>query len=562
MEKQAYYVAALLFSSALLGGCCVASPYMSKIIIDVVSNTHDDDIITGSIYLVVIFVAYQVINNIAWRISSYIVYKLQLKTKSDVIHDICDYLYEHSYGYFQNNLAGKLSNNIRTIADCSELTIYDLSRITISFVLLIVSMFCMYHVHMLFFGGLMVWSVVFGLISLVVFRKIFQLSEDYSYCLSNVFGIISDCIANAINIKAFSNEKYEMTLLANFLSDMNESFRRKELAFLKVAFFQGLCTSLLVSIMLCLLVFLRSKNLVTLGDFVLILGLSFQITDHIWNCTEIIHKINSNTGMCNQCMFSLFTPIEIADKKDAKVLSVKECDIIYDHVSFGYKNMFFENLNVKIQSKEKIGLVGHSGSGKTTFINLLLRFYELNFGNIYINKTDISGVTQASLRSCISLVSQDAILFHRSVIDNIKYGCTNASKDDVIKAAKYANAHEFIEHLSNGYDTIIGERGVKLSGGQRQRISIARAILKDAPILVMDEATSQLDSITEMYLQEALDELMKNKTVIIAAHRISTISKMDRIFVFNNGAIECCGSHDYLIENSDTYKQLWKKLKC
>ncbi|MDR2682136.1 MAG: ABC transporter ATP-binding protein/permease [Holosporaceae bacterium] len=342
------------------------------------------------------------------------------------------------------------------------------------------------------------------------------------------------------------------------------SFKKKEIAFLKIAFSQGLYTSMLVSAMLCLLFFLRVKNLVTVGDFALILGLSSQITDHIWNCTEIMHRINGNSGMCGQYITYVLSPTEVKDKNNPVSLSVKRGNISFNHVVFGYheKRIFFHDLNLEILPNEKIGLVGHSGSGKTTLINLLLRFYEPVSGKICIDGTNIGELTQDSLRMNISFIAQDAILFHRSVLENIKYGCINANDDDVIRAAKRANAHEFIKDLRFGYDTVIGERGVTLSGGQRQRIAIARAMLKNAPILVMDEATSQLDSITEMYLQETLDDLMKNKTVIIAAHRISTIAKMDRIFVFDNGAIKNCGSHDYLIQNCDTYKQLWEKLRC
>lgn len=564
LNKQTSWLALLFVSSSLLGACSVAGPYITKVIIDTVSENYTENFTTCIAYLLMIFMGYQILNNFSWRISSYVVYKLQLGTKDKIIRKICENMLDHSYNYFQDIFVGQLSNNIRTIASCSESIIYDLSRVIISFVLFVISLLCMYQVHSLFFYGLLIWSVFFMLMSISVSQKIFRLSENYGHNLSKVFGIISDCIINISNIKAFSNKKYEIESLDKNINEMNESFKKKELSFLKIAFSQGLYTSLLISAMLFLLIFLKTKHLVTLGDFVLILGLSSQITDHIWNATEIVHKINENIGMCNQCIKSILIPIEITDKKEAATLLLKKGGISFKDVSFGYSNSgtLFHDLNLNINPKERIGLVGHSGSGKTTFINLLLRFYEPTSGKICIDGADISEVTQESLHSCISVISQDSILFHRSVLENIRYGRLDSTNDDVIMAAKYANAHEFIENLSDGYNTIIGERGTKLSGGQRQRISIARAILKNSPILIMDEATSQLDSVTEMYLQEVLDDLIKDKTVITAAHRISTVSKMDKIFVFENGRINCSGSHGYLLKNSELYKQLWKHLRC
>jgi ATP-binding cassette subfamily B protein len=560
--KQKCYVLALFFSSVLLGWCFVAGAYISKVIVDAVVEINQKDFLNCLRNLLTLFVAYQIINNIAWRVSSYIVYNLQLQTKSKIISHLCNNLYKHSSEYFQENFSGKLSDNIRTVVDCTETIIYDLSRLTMSIVLLMLAMLCMYNVHRLFFFTLMIWSFTFAMISTFLSEKIIKLAEDYVHHLSNVFGLISDDIVNIINIKAFSNEKYEIERLGNAQKKMDQSFEKKESTFLKIAFFQGLYTSMLVSAMLCLLIFLRNKNLVTIGDFVLILGLSSQITDHVWSCTEIMYRINGSFGMCNQCIASILSEKDMRNKENISNVAIRNGSISFENVTFRYsdgKNVF-QDLSLRIQHCEKIGLVGHSGSGKTTFINLLLRFYEPISGKIHVGEADIREVTQDSLRSCISLVSQDNIMFHRSVLENIRYGNLGANEKDVTQAAIFANAHEFVKDLPNGYNTIIGERGIKLSGGQRQRIAIARAILKNAPILVMDEATSQLDSITEMRLQETMHSLMKGKTVIIAAHRISTIAKMDRIYVFDEGAISHSGTHNHLMKNSNIYRQLCEKL--
>ena len=217
----------------------------------------------------------------------------------------------------------------------------------------------------------------------------------------------------------------------------------------------------------------------------------------------------------------------------------------------------FDNLSVTLRAGEKVGLVGFSGSGKSTFANLILRLFEPQKGAIYIDDQDISQCTQDSLRSQISMIPQEPVLFHRSIMENIRYGHTQASNQEVFVAAKKANAHHFIQEASDGYETQVGERGIKLSGGQKQRVAIARAILKNAPILLLDEATSSLDSITEKSIQAALEVLMKNRTVLVIAHRLSTIAHMDRILVFQNGEIIEDGAHTDLLTQNGHYARLW-----
>jgi ATP-binding cassette subfamily B protein len=223
----------------------------------------------------------------------------------------------------------------------------------------------------------------------------------------------------------------------------------------------------------------------------------------------------------------------------------------------GSKENLFDNFSLHVKPGERIGLVGHSGSGKTTLSRLLLRFSDIKSGEILIDDQNIAEVTQESLRRSIAYVPQEPMLFHRSLRENIAYGKINASDEDILKAARQANAIEFIEKLPEGLDTMVGERGVKLSGGQRQRIAIARAILKDAPILLLDEATSALDSESEKLIQDALEKLMKGRTSIVIAHRLSTIAKLDRIIVLDNGTISEQGSHAHLLEQKGTYSKLW-----
>jgi len=310
----------------------------------------------------------------------------------------------------------------------------------------------------------------------------------------------------------------------------------------------------------------------------------------MWQMANEMRHFLELYGTIKQALTIINEPIEIEDNS-SQVLDFRQCnnaEIIFRNVDFSYKQkqpstkfeiidwnfvgepqknlllnieeaqkVFFKNLSITIKAGQKVGLVGHSGSGKSTFVNLILRSFDVNQGEILINNQNISSVTQDSLRSAIALIPQDPTLFHRSLLENIGYAKIDASNHEIIDAAQKAHADEFIKNMPQEYESLVGERGVKLSGGQRQRITIARAFLKNAPILILDEATSQLDSITENLIQESLKNLMKNKTVLIIAHRLSTLKDVDRILVFDNGKIIEDGSHQNLLDLNGHYKKLW-----
>jgi ATP-binding cassette subfamily B multidrug efflux pump len=265
-------------------------------------------------------------------------------------------------------------------------------------------------------------------------------------------------------------------------------------------------------------------------------------------------------------MITIARPLALADRAEAFTLKIGKGEISFQDVSFGYgrERPLIENLSLTLKPGQKIGLVGPSGAGKTTLVNLLLRFHEVEAGRILIDGQNIADATQESLRSAISVVTQDTSLLHRSIGENIAYGRPQASQDEIVSAAKRAQAHDFIVDLEDwqgkrGYDAQVGERGVKLSGGQRQRIAIARVILKDAPILILDEATSALDSEVEAAIQESLAGLMEGKTVIAIAHRLSTIARMDRLVVMDKGRVIETGSHAELLQHGGLYAQLWHR---
>ncbi|MEI8124024.1 MAG: ABC transporter ATP-binding protein, partial [bacterium] len=299
----------------------------------------------------------------------------------------------------------------------------------------------------------------------------------------------------------------------------------------------------------------------TVGGIVMIQIYIVSLAKQIWSINFILRNIFESLADSKQMTEIMITPYEIQNTKNASDIKMNGGEIEFNNVSFTFnetKNVL-DNIRCKILRGEKIALVGASGAGKTTFIRLILRLYNLTNGQILIDGQNISQVTQESLRQSISLVPQDPVLFHRTLMENIRYGRREATDEEVREAARLAYCDEFIDTLPDKYETFVGERGIKLSGGERQRVAIARAILKKAPVLILDEATSSLDSHSEALIQNALDNLMKNCTTIIIAHRLSTIRKMDRIIVMENGKIIEDGTHDELSnKDSGVYKDLWE----
>jgi ATP-binding cassette subfamily B protein len=280
----------------------------------------------------------------------------------------------------------------------------------------------------------------------------------------------------------------------------------------------------------------------------------------VWTFGKILRRTAESLSDAEEMTVVLETPYDIVDVKRPTKLKIKNGEISFENVCFAYENNgnVVDNFSLDIKSKETVALVGSSGAGKTTLIKLILRMFDIQKGKILIDGQDIAKVSQESLRQNVSLVPQDPILFHRSLMENIRYGKPTATNKEVFKASKLAHCDEFISRLEKGYETFVGERGIKLSGGERQRVAIARAILRDAPILIMDEATSSLDSESEKFIQDSLDKLMKEKTVIVVAHRLSTIKKVDRIVVIDKKKIVEDGTHNSLIQlKNGIYKKLW-----
>ena len=417
----------------------------------------------------------------------------------------------------------------------------------------------MYTVNPIFALALFSWCVLFFIISVIFSKSIHELSKLTSESYSKYSGTLVDIFSNIPSVRLFSRFKYETKNLSDSVDDLVYKDRNMLKYIIKMRLVQDITLVGLLGVMFYMLLNLYSKGMVTIGDFALILTITMSIFQAMWHLANKIVDVYKNIGRCYQAMSLIEVKHEIIDQDNAKNLVVKNGAIEFKNVTFSYKNStpIFSNQNIKISAGSKVGLVGYSGSGKSTFINLILRLYDIAEGDILIDNQSIKAVSQDSLRHNISMIPQDISLFHRSLMDNIKYGNVDASEEDIIKASKQAHCHEFISNLHKGYDTLVGERGIKLSGGQRQRIAIARAFLENAPILILDEATSSLDSVTEKYIQDSLHLAIQNRTTIIIAHRLSTLLEMDRVLVFKDGEIIEDGSHDNLLAANGHYAKMW-----
>jgi len=409
------------------------------------------------------------------------------------------------------------------------------------------------------------WGALFGLAMLYFVPRLGKVGQEQAHARSSMTGRISDAYTNITTVKLFSHSKREAHFARAAMEDFKlTGFRQMRL----VSQFEIVNQALVVGLILGAggyALWLWHQGQVGAGAVAAVTAMALRINgmSHwiMWQMTSLFENI----GTVQDGMATLTRGPKVQDAPDAGTLVTRGGAVTFDKVSFNYngERQVLDDLSLHIRPGEKVGLVGRSGAGKSTLINLLLRFYDVNSGEIRIDGQNIAHVTQDSLRSAIGMVTQDTSLLHRSIRDNIAYGRPEATEAQIRSAAANAQADGFISQLSDrqghsGYDTLVGERGIKLSGGQRQRIAIARVMLKNAPILLLDEATSALDSEVEVAIQESLDDMMQGKTVIAIAHRLSTIAAMDRLIVMDEGRIIEQGSHAELLDRNGTYARLWR----
>lgn len=476
------------------------------------------------------------------------------------------HLQTHSVNFFQSRHSGALGNKINE--GCNGLGFglwtftFDVWPIFIKFLISVVLLYLASQTMGLIMLG---WSLIYFAVIIKLGFKQSAAIEYISRARSKITGHVVDMATNIQAVKSFANESYERDMLRQ---NMNEE-RQFTTGFQIIREISGWFHSIMGLTITVTLMYVALNEyidgLVTVGDIAFMFSLILIVTEQsrglLWSFTHFLEHL----GQLNDGVKTVMQPHILKDKEGAAELHVKTPTIEYKAVHFKYpetiediKTRVFEDFNLTIPAGQKIGLIGQSGAGKSTLINLLMRFYDIDSGTISIDKQNITDVTQSSLRKNISVISQDTTLFHRSMMDNIRYGQLDASDEDVIKAAKQAHAHGFIQDMPDGYQTMVGERGVRLSGGQRQRIAIARAALKKAKILILDEATSALDSESENKIQQSLESLMHDKTVIAIAHRLSTIAHLDRLIVIENGKIIEDGTHNELKNKKNGhYAKLW-----
>ena len=471
-----------------------------------------------------------------------------------------------SVSWFENDFAGRIANRImQTPPATGEVVFQAFDAVTFSIAYLIGAIFLLAEADLRLAVPMLIWAGLYGALVFWTVRRVGPASTASSDARSTVTGRVVDSYTNIHSVKMFSQDDQELNYGVEAIEKARNTFQYEMRLYTLMDIGLVILNGLLVVSVVGWAVYLWTIGSATVGVIVAGAALTTRMNGMsgwiMWALTTVFREL----GVIREGMETISSPIELVDVSDAQPLQMTAGKIVISNLTHRYGRDFggLESVSLEIKPGQSIGLVGASGAGKSTLIKLLLRFYDIESGQIKFDGQDISQVTQESLRAQIGVVQQDSSLLHRSVRDNILYGRPNASETDLVEAAKKAEAHDFILTLQDpegriGYDAQVGERGVKLSGGQRQRVSLARVILKDAPILVLDEATSALDSAVEAEILETLYKVMAGKTVIAIAHRLSTIAHMDRIIVLDKGHIVEEGTHASLLAAKGAYAGFWK----
>lgn len=535
-------------------------PYLVKKIVDKITLIPSLQVFSSLTPIIILYIFTSIIIVASFRLYDWIIFCFQPILKKHISNVLVQHMIKHSPSFYYNHFSGSVANKINDITNAVPSIIsIIIDRLFSSTLALLIAIYTVWSVNIKFAIGLTIWIAAFLFFSITMAYKAKHLSDKAAEVRSTIAGHIIDIFTNIVNICFFAKMDYEHKRLGSMYEKSIKYEQAKGWFLIKIHTFQEASFIIFQSICFWWLILGISNQTNTSGDFALILILNISIINCLHNISHEIGEFSTSIGNLTQGLRIVTTPLEIKDILGAKDIKVNQGEIVFENIKFYYyKNKpLFENICLKIPSGQKVGLVGYSGSGKSTFVNLILRVFDPKEGRIIIDNQDIKEISQVSLRRAIGIISQDPLLFHRTVTENIRYGKEDASDEEIINAAKKAYAHQFICKLTQSYNTLLGERGVKLSGGERQRIAIARILLKNPPILILDEATSHLDSITESMIQKSLLDLMKAKTTIVIAHRLSTLLEMDRILVFDKGKIVQDGTHKHLITVEGLYKRLW-----
>ncbi|MDF5720258.1 MAG: ABC transporter ATP-binding protein [Rhizonema sp. PD37] len=557
-----WYVAMVLLET-VHATCGIMLPYaIGEIIRSVTQRTGDSkhifDAVSQSIML---FIALSVGEVIFGRSSGFLQTIRHPIHRQHIVRYLYAYLQQHSHRYLSSSFAGALAHRISEsslgVTQTMQMLITEFMPVIIVYTVATTLLYRTYPPLAAFVG---VWAVLFVSISFWLATRCRIYSRKAAAARSETTGIIVDTVTNLTSSRLFARLGFERGYLNEQLGRELKEVRISNWHSERIRWFQFISAAILKIGTLYYSLSLWSQGKIASADFVVATSLSLLIISEARNLSKRFLEFFEHIGNVANGVFTIVQPHELIDREHAIPFTITQGRIEFRRVHFSYfaQKKVFDHFSVIIPPGQRVGLVGFSGSGKSTFVNLILRLFDPQFGQILIDGVDIRDMTQDALHAQISLIPQDPSLFHRTLLENIRYGRLEATNAEVIEAARKAHAHDFIERTKERYDSLVGERGVKLSGGQRQRIAIARVILKDAPILILDEATSSLDSLTEKAIQDTLDLAMNGKTVIVVAHRLSTIAHLDRILVFDQGRIIEDGTHTELLALGGAYHKLWK----
>lgn len=552
---------ALLFPVLAVVVNAILAPYVLSLFLDKLQHggiTLENSWPLIATYAALIFTGEVII----WRLALYFTWTFEVNGQRDLYLAIFNKLSREDLSFHANRFGGSLVSQSTKFVGAFErfwdMIIWSimpmLATVIGSIITLSILGLWQYGIF------LIIYAIVFAFVVVAGSRFLTNRNRDEAAKSNLTSGYIADMVTNVNTVKAFGQENHEYKNASRAINSWKDSSSHLKWGVLGAtsAFSSMYALGAVGAFIFAVLG--AEHGIASAGMVYLVFIYALNINRQLWEFNSITRTYNRVIGDSHEMTEILMQDYQLIDNS-TKQLHAKAGEVTFDNVSFthdrGEGEQVFKDFNLTIKPGQRVGLVGHSGSGKTTLTRILLRFSDIDSGEILIDSQDVSKVTQQSLHQSISYVSQEPMLFHRSLRENIAYGKLDATDEEILRAAKLAHALEFIEKLPDGLNTTVGERGVKLSGGQRQRIAIARAILKDAPILVLDEATSALDSESEKLIQASLEDLMKNRTSIVIAHRLSTIAKLDRIIVLENGAIVEDGSHTELLKKGGTYANLW-----
>lgn len=557
------YLISLCIIAVLASIFSIAVNYKIKEIIDTIAYDKGAELTI----LLALFAFYKLMHHGMYFINRLLDIRYKPRLLEQVVKDIYDKTIGHSLHWFDSHLSGEISNKISDFQSGILTMITAIFRSTINVLTVLISLYFLLTISVQPAAILGVFVLIYTPIIYLLMRRQMQLQEEYVTARQETIGIINDSISNIFGIKIIGNShnEYKLKLIPSLLRW--KGWERKTRVF--DAWWVDNTDTIMIVVMSTVQIYclsmLYQNDMITPGGFAFAAMITLNIHGELDDLLEkVLFSINPGIAQLKSSYTFINEEYDVKDNEDAKVICKVKGEIEYKGVSFAYGDSdksILKGFDLNIKPGERLGVVGMSGAGKTTMTKCLLRYFDVQSGSIFIDGNNIADVTQESLRANISIIPQDITMFHRTIRENLQLAKADATDKEITDACKKAKIHEDIMAMEKGYDSVVGERGVKVSGGQRQRIAIARAILKNAPILILDEATSSLDTPTETLIQESINEVLEtsNATVIAIAHRLSTLKHMDRIIVLDKGKIVEEGKHDGLIRKKNGfYKKLWE----